>query len=249
VPLASGALVYRPLPRLWLKANYSEGFRPPAVEFARARAELVFRPRAIQPERSRAAQVELRAVPLERLGPLRRLSLQLAYTYARIEHLIGAERTPGAIQAIVSSREDPIAVDSIDANGEVELRRARAWARFTHNRFSFDEASPAPLFDRWVVVAGTALRLWIEPLCEPYVALLLLGPAAIDVLGAARPPVPLVEAGLTVKRLPGGLDVGVFGRNLAGVTWYQPLLGAVPGAEGIPQPGRSVFGRIRWSWF
>jgi hypothetical protein len=117
------------------------------------------------------------------------------------------------------------------------------------NQFDNQLGSLGRRTGRWVVAAGTAIQAWLRPNIEPYVAVLVLGPAE-GLLGETRGPVPLLEAGLAISRLPGGFDVGIFGRNLAGVSWLQPgLLTFVPGVAGIQQPGRTVFARVRWSWF
>jgi len=85
--LLHGHVVYEPFDGFWLKANYSEGFRPPSFEQRFMDGLLIKGDESLRPEQSRV--VELQTSYQTHLG--RRLALELTagYTYARFANLIG----------------------------------------------------------------------------------------------------------------------------------------------------------------
>ncbi|MCA9540476.1 MAG: TonB-dependent receptor, partial [Myxococcales bacterium] len=93
VPLFGGALVWNLVDRVFLKLNYTMGFRPPAYDSTRIEELSVSTVSYesgddIKVERSRAGEVELNAVLFEDAGPLRRIYLRADYGYTILSDVI-----------------------------------------------------------------------------------------------------------------------------------------------------------------
>jgi iron complex outermembrane receptor protein len=265
VVLASGQAVIGPLAGMSLKANYSEGVRTPQLWAALGTSGLYVRPGGPPGlERSRAAQVQLTGTPLRRSGPIDSLRAGVGYTFSAIDGLlVYSPASTGQIVTFVTPAASTLTFHSIDADLEVRASRGRAWLRATYNSLpSSDQPLTGPLLRAasWVINGGAAVSLWPRRHLWLQTAVIGLGPVTPGSLisggqpGGSSPydlqprnPVALLEAGLTVRELFGSLDLGVFGRNLAGVSWAQPnLVPVIPG--GIPQAGRSIYARVAWNW-
>jgi outer membrane receptor protein involved in Fe transport len=245
----SGGLAFSPVRRVTLKVNYAQGFRPPPLQYNAGpdKTPTLFRPAPLVPETSGALQSQIDATLLENVGPLRRVRAQIAYTYNRVDNLIVAtSQDRSNIITVFNSTMGTVAVHSVDGRLDVAADRFSLWLSASHNTVVTGDVNQfltsLPASASTLISAGGTAVLWLQPRVELFAATRYVSgiPEALN----PRPDATQLDAGLHLRRLPGGFEVSVVVRNLNGSTVAQTLIAPVP----VPQPGRSAFARLSWTW-
>ena len=224
--LLSGGLVVGLTDRIFFKAAYTEGFRPPDFQSTATRGDIVSgvtfdaNPE-LEVERSRAIEAEVNAVLLENIGVVRRWYVRADYAYTRMENVIAFPagryentgirdiHTVELLTKLVFKQGHELwmsyyFVDVIDS----EVGRLRNIANHI-----FNAGGRATFFDqRLQFMAGLTVRGEMEDLNRSG---LLPARPLFEVPGAAW----VDPTGLEVTRIPAAalLRLGVEGRNLFGM--------------------------------
>jgi outer membrane cobalamin receptor len=191
--LLHGHAVYEPIDGFWLKANYSEGFRPPSFE--QRFWDLPFNKGddSLKPEQSRV--VELQASYRADLGSRLGLELTAGYTYARFTNLVAPVKDD-LVWVFQNLGEEEL--HSVSLLGRAELKQIAAVGAYVAGHFpvAADGAEARQDFARLRLAADATLLLY-----EPFTVTVRYG-----FTGPRR----VFDYFDPVQQTPAELDVGAY---------------------------------------